>query len=84
MDLSKGPIASCSTDHHLLCVCEVVVDSNQFKYCFKEESKKSKTWRCSDRSCSAKLYTDMLSGSLKNTDNIDKSVNHVCIQIKYR
>ena len=46
---------------------EVVVDSNQFKYCFKE-SKKSKTWRCSDRSCSAKLYTDKLTGSLKNTE----------------
>ena len=73
MDLSKGPIAYSVSERGK----EVVVDSNQFKYCFKEESKKSKTWRCSDRSCSAKLYTDMLSGSLKNTDNIDTSVNHV-------
>ena len=47
---------------------EILVDSNQFKYCYKEESKKSKTWRCSDRSCSAKLYTDKLTGDLKNTE----------------
>ena len=47
---------------------EVLIDSNQFKYCYKEQSKKSKTWRCSDRSCNAKIYTDKLTGALKNTE----------------
>ena len=36
--------------------------------CIRDRSKKSKTWRCSDRSCNAKIYTDKLTGALKNTE----------------
>ena len=55
----------------------VAVDRNNYRYCYKQSSSKCKTWRCSVRSCKAKIYTDVNNDELLGTLPDHEHGNHL-------